>query len=57
MIKFRSEKIQKWVVLFCVSLVGGIITKLPYLKDTYFSTLESATGWNYDSIYILGVYG
>lgn len=44
MIKFRSEKIQKWVVLFCVSLVGGIITKLPYLKDTYFSTLESATG-------------
>lgn len=44
MVKFKSEKIQKWVVLFCVSLVGGIITKLPYLKDTYYSTLEAATG-------------
>lgn len=44
MIKFKSEKIQKWIVLFCVSLVGGIITKLPYLKDTYFSTLEISTG-------------
>ncbi|HAX53082.1 MFS transporter [Muricomes intestini] len=44
MIKFKSAKVERWVTLFVVALVGGIITKLPYLKDTYYSTLEQATG-------------
>ena len=44
MIKFKSAKVERWVVLMTVSLVGGIITKLPYLKDTYYSTLEVVTG-------------
>lgn len=44
MIKFKSKAARKWIALFTVALVGGIITKLPYLKDTYFSTLETATG-------------
>lgn len=44
MLRFKSAKIERWVILFAVSLVGGIITKLPYLKDTYYPTLQKATG-------------
>lgn len=44
MIKFKSKTLQRWIVLIVVSLVGGMITKLPYLKDTYFSTLQATTG-------------
>ena len=44
MIHFKSKALQRWVVLIVVSLVGGMITKLPYLKDIYFSTLQAATG-------------
>lgn len=44
MIHFKSKALQRWVVLIVVSLVGGMITKLPYLKDSYFSTLQAATG-------------
>lgn len=52
MIHFKSKALQRWVVLIVVSLVGGMITKLPYLKDIYFSTLQAATGttkhsWDY----------
>lgn len=36
MIHFKSKALQRWVVLIVVSLVGGMITKLPYLKDIYF---------------------
>lgn len=43
MIKFKSKTLQRWIVLIVVSLVGGMITKLPYLKDIYFSTLQAAT--------------
>lgn len=40
----NQKALQRWVVLIVVSLVGGMITKLPYLKDIYFSTLQAATG-------------
>ncbi|CUX46338.1 MFS transporter [Clostridium sp. C105KSO13] len=43
MIHFKSKKLERWIVLIVVSLVGGMITKLPYLKDIYFSTLQAAT--------------
>lgn len=44
MIHFKSKKVERWIVLFVVALVGGMITKLPYLKDIYFSALQTATG-------------
>lgn len=44
MIRFKSKAVEQWVTLAVVAFVGGMITKLPYLKDIYFSTLQNATG-------------
>lgn len=42
--KFKSPNIQKWVTLFVVAVAGGVITKLPYLRETYYAPLQEATG-------------
>ena len=40
----KSSKMERWIILFVVALVGGIITKLPYIKDSYYSALRAAMG-------------
>lgn len=58
MIKFKSPKVERWVILFIVAFAGGIITKLPYLKDIYFTTLQSSTGTTKEQLGILlSMYG
>ncbi len=44
MIKMKNGKLQKWIVLIMVALIGGMISKLPYLKDSYYSALLEASG-------------
>lgn len=34
----------KWLTLIIVALAGGLITKLPYLRETYMEPLQAATG-------------
>lgn len=42
--KFKNPNLQKWVTLFVVAIAGGVITKLPYLRETYYAPLQEATG-------------
>ena len=42
--KFKNPSLQKWVTLFVVAIAGGVITKLPYLRETYYAPLQEATG-------------
>lgn len=35
---------RKWLTLFIVAAAGGLITKLPYLRETYMDPLQAATG-------------
>ena len=35
---------QKWLTILIVALAGGLITKLPYLRETYMDPLQQATG-------------
>ena len=37
---------NKWMTLILVAFAGGIITKLPYLRETYMAPLMEATGAN-----------
>lgn len=58
MIQFKSKKVERWVVLIVVSFVGGMITKLPYLKDIYFSILQTATDTTKTQLgFLLTMYG
>lgn len=41
--KRKSSSIQKWVTLFVIATAGGVITKLPYLRETYYKPLQEAT--------------
>lgn len=34
----------KWLTLIIVAIAGGLITKLPYLRETYMEPLQQATG-------------
>ncbi len=42
--KFQNQTLQKWVTLLAVAFVGGIINKICYLRETYYSPLQQATG-------------
>ncbi|HHY52860.1 MAG TPA: MFS transporter [Clostridiales bacterium] len=42
--KLKNPNLQKWVTLFVVAIAGGVITKLPYLRETYYAPLQEATG-------------
>lgn len=41
--KRESSSVQKWVTLFVIATAGGVITKLPYLRETYYKPLQEAT--------------
>lgn len=40
----KVSKMTKWLTLIIVALAGGLITKLPYLRETYMEPLQAATG-------------
>lgn len=42
--KFKNANVQKWVTLIVVAIAGGLMTKLPYLRETYMEPLQAATG-------------
>ena len=42
--KNPKSKMQRYIILIFIALAGGVMTKLPYLGDTYFIALEKATG-------------
>ena len=35
---------RKWLTLIIVATAGGLMTKLPYLRETYMEPLQLATG-------------
>lgn len=37
--KFKNASVQKWVTLIVVAIAGGLMTKLPYLRETYMEPL------------------
>ena len=44
MSKNKSSAWVKWMTLIIVAIAGGLITKLPYLRETYMAPLQQATG-------------
>lgn len=40
----KKSNATKWITLVIVALAGGLITKLPYLRETYMEPLQAATG-------------
>jgi MFS family permease len=42
--KRNVSAVTKWMTLIIVALAGGLITKLPYLRETYMDPLQQATG-------------
>ena len=40
----KRNTIRKWMTVFIVAIAGGLITKLPYLRETYMEPLQQATG-------------
>ncbi len=40
----KQSASSKWLTLFLVALAGGLVTKLPYLRETYMVPLQNATG-------------
>lgn len=42
--KQKNANLTKWMTLIIVAFAGGLITKLPYLRETYMAPLQAATG-------------
>ena len=42
--KQKNATLTKWMTLIIVAFAGGLITKLPYLRETYMAPLQAATG-------------
>ena len=40
----KQKNWKKWITLIAVAFAGGLITKLPYLRETYMDPLQLATG-------------
>lgn len=40
----KNANARKWLTLIIVAFAGGLITKLPYLRETYMEPLQQATG-------------
>lgn len=56
--KIQKATFTKYLTLFVVAFAGGIITKLPYLRETYMEPLSQATGANYTQLgLIISAYG
>ena len=54
----KKANFRKYLTLFIVALAGGIITKLPYLRETYMEPLSQATGASYTQLgLIMSAYG
>lgn len=54
----KKANFRKYLTLFIVALAGGIITKLPYLRETYMEPLSQATGATYTQLgLIMSAYG
>lgn len=54
----KKANFKKYLTLFIVALAGGIITKLPYLRETYMEPLSRATGATYTQLgLIMSAYG
>lgn len=54
----KQATVRKYLTLFIVALAGGIITKLPYLRETYMEPLSQATGATYTQLgIIMSAYG
>lgn len=58
MAAIKKSTVTKYLVLFAVAFAGGIITKLPYLRETYMEPLSQATGASYTQLgIIMSAYG
>ncbi len=54
----KQENFRKYLTIFIVALAGGVITKLPYLRETYMEPLSQATGASYTQLgLIMSAYG
>lgn len=42
--KTQNAVWRKWLTLIIVATAGGLMTKLPYLRETYMDPLQTATG-------------
>lgn len=42
--KKQTSAVTKWMTLIIVAIAGGLMTKLPYLRETYMVPLQEATG-------------
>jgi len=40
----KQNNMRKWLTVIIVAIAGGLITKLPYLRETYMDPLQQATG-------------
>lgn len=40
----KNASWRKWLTLIIVATAGGLMTKLPYLRETYMDPLQAATG-------------
>lgn len=54
----KQATFRKYLTIFIVALAGGVITKLPYLRETYLEPLSQATGASYTQLgLIMSAYG
>lgn len=54
----KQATFRKYLTIFIVALAGGVITKLPYLRETYMEPLSQATGASYTQLgLIMSAYG
>jgi MFS family permease len=40
----KKPSVQRYITILFIALVGGFITKLPYIMGSYYTVLEKATG-------------
>lgn len=54
----RNARFQKVLTLIIVAIAGGLITKLPYLRETYYTPLQQATGTTNAQLgFLMSAYG
>lgn len=44
--KIKNPTVRKYLTLFIVATAGSLLTKLPYLRETYMEPLQAAVGAN-----------
>ena len=53
----KQATFRKYLTLIIVAMAGGIITKLPYLRETYMEPLAQATGATYTQLGLIMLIG